>query len=93
MIDLLLVNKADTTLVDKDGWNAMDLAIIRINFKAAKALYKYGMPRREKEEYEGKTWRKYDIDLMFESIDADVEDVPYKQFFEKIRRERAEWLA
>jgi len=31
--------------------------------------------------------------MMIDSLDADVEDVPYKNFFEKIRREREEWLA
>ena len=32
MIDLLLEHGADTTLVDKDGWTALDLAIVRINY-------------------------------------------------------------
>jgi uncharacterized protein len=32
MIDLLLEHGADTTAVDKDGWNALDLAIVRINY-------------------------------------------------------------
>jgi hypothetical protein len=31
--------------------------------------------------------------MMFDSIDADLEDVPYKRFFDKIKREREEWLA
>ena len=31
--------------------------------------------------------------MMIDSLDADVEDVPYNDFFEKIRRERKEWLA
>lgn len=92
MIEFLLDNGADLNLVDKDGWNALDIAIIRINYQAARILTKRGLQRRPKEDYEGKTWRKYDIDLFFESIDADLEDVPYKQFFEKIRRERLEWL-
>ena len=30
---------------------------------------------------------------MFDSIDADVESVPYNDFFELIRKEREEWLA
>jgi ankyrin repeat protein len=77
MLELLIDNGADTSLVDKDGWNALDLAIIRINYKAALFLSKKGMQRREASEYEGKTWRKFDIELMFTSIDAEVEDVPY----------------
>ena len=51
------------------------------------------LSRRDIAEYEGKTWRKYDIQMMFDSIDADLEEVPYKRFFDKIRREREEWLA
>ena len=81
------------TLEDKDGWNALDMAIVRINYKAARILGKAGLQRRERSDYEGKTWRKFDIEMFFESLDADVEDVPYKRFFDKIKRERAEWLA
>lgn len=84
---------ADLHCVDKDGYNALDIAIIRINFLAAKLMTKMGLKRRDISEYEGKTWRKYDIQLMFDSIDADLEDVVYKRFFDKIRREREEWLA
>jgi len=32
MIEFLLAQNADMNLVDKDGWNALDIAIIRINF-------------------------------------------------------------
>ena len=90
---MLLNNSPDLTAVDKDGWNSLDLAIIRINYKAARVLSKAGLVRREQAEYEGKTWRKYDIGMMFESLDADVEDVIYDRFFDKIKRERQEWLA
>ena len=61
MIEFFLEQKADLSCVDKDGWNALDIAIIRINFQAAKILTKAGLTRRSIEEYEGKTWRKYDI--------------------------------
>ena len=30
---------------------------------------------------------------MFDGIDADTEDIPYKDFFIKIKKEREEWLA
>ena len=93
MLQFLLDNGADVTLVDKDDWNALDISIVRINYKAARILSKVGLQRREMSEYEGKTWRKYDMEMFFESLDADLEDVPYKRFFDKIKRERAEWLA
>ena len=56
-------------------------------------LTKQGLQRRDISYYEGKTWRKYDIQMMFDSIDADLQDVVYKRFFDKIKREREEWLA
>jgi ankyrin repeat protein len=93
MIELLLENNADINTLEKDGWNPLDLAIVRINYKAARALTKAGLQRRDITEYEGKTWRKYDIELMFQSLDADVEEVKYDEFFVKIRRERQEWLS
>ena len=61
MIDLLLEYKPDLEAVDKDGWNALDLAITRINYKAAKRLTELGLTRKDKEAYEGKCFRKYDI--------------------------------
>jgi len=48
-------------MVDKDGWNALDIAIIRINFKAAKMLTEAGFTRKDIKDYEGKAWRNYDI--------------------------------
>jgi hypothetical protein len=31
--------------------------------------------------------------MMFDAIDADLEDVEYQRFFDKSRRERKEWLS
>lgn len=31
--------------------------------------------------------------MMFDGIDADTPDIPYKDFFIKIKKEREEWLA
>lgn len=92
MISFLLDHNADVSCIDKDGWNALDLAIVRINYKAALFLSQAGMQRKDISEYEGKTWRKYDMELFFESIDAGVENVPYQRFYDKIKREREEWL-
>ena len=70
------------------------MAVVRINYKAAKMLLeRTDLQLRPKEDYEGKTWRPYDIELMFQSLEAKVDDVPYQRFFDKIRREKAEWLA
>lgn len=92
MIELLLEHKADVYMTEKEDWNCLDIAILRINYKAARRLSKTGIARKEIEAYEGKTWRKYDIQMMFDNLDADVEEVKYQDFFEKIKRERREWL-
>jgi len=31
--------------------------------------------------------------MMFDGIDADTDDIPYKDFFIKIKKDREEWLA
>lgn len=99
MMELLLQHNADTQAVDNDGWNALDLAILRINFPSAKFLSRVEDPefpllkRRPLEDYEGHCWRKYDIQMMFDKIDADAPEVEYQRFFDKIRQERREWLA
>jgi len=46
MLDLLLQHNPDLTCVDNSGWNALDLAIVRINYKAARVLTKAGMQRK-----------------------------------------------
>jgi hypothetical protein len=51
------------------------------------------MTRKGIEAYEGKTWRKYDIQMMFNELDAGSESVVYDRFFDKIKRDRAEWLS
>ena len=61
MIELLLEHSPDLLAVDAEGWNALDHAILKINYKAARLLTKAGLPRKKFEDYDGKTWRKYDI--------------------------------
>ena len=33
------------------------------------------------------------MDMMFEGIDANAENIEYNMFFDKIKRERQAWLA
>lgn len=40
-------------------------------------MKKSGLQLKEIKDYENHTWRKYDLELMFKSIEADVEEVPY----------------
>jgi len=61
LIEFLIENGADVTVEDKNKWNAMDLAIIRMNYEAALTLKKRGMQAKMKEDYENNLWHKYDI--------------------------------
>jgi len=56
-------------------------------------LTEAGMQRKELSAYEGHCWRKYDIQMMFDNLDARSDSVEYERFFDKIKRERAEWLS
>ena len=40
-------------------------------------MKKAGLQLKEIKDYENHTWRKYDLGLMFESIEADVDEVHY----------------
>lgn len=51
------------------------------------------MVTKDMEFYEEKSWRKYDIALFFASLEANIPDVPYKNFFEKGKKEKMEWLS
>ena len=74
MLSLLIDNKADVNLVDSDGWNALDMAVIRMQYKAAKFLVdNTDLQLKPTEEFEGKLWRPYDIDLFYESLNSGVE--------------------
>jgi hypothetical protein len=41
--------------------------------------------RKPKQAYIGFTWRKYDLDMMFDGLDQGVDDIPMDKFFEKIK--------
>ena len=56
LIEYLIENGADITIEDKNKWNAMDLAIIRMNYEAALTLKKRGMQTKMKEDYENNLW-------------------------------------
>ena len=76
MIQFLIDNGANIDLVDREGWNALDITILRIKFQAAKLLSKTTLVRKNKAAYAGHTWRKYDMDMMFEGIDKGLKDIP-----------------
>ena len=63
MMNVLLANEADKDLVDNEGLNCFDLAVIRLNYEAAYYLFtKQGMTRtpEEREAIYGKRDHEFD---------------------------------
>jgi len=103
LIDLLLDSGADTSIRDQDGLDAFEVAVIQVNYKAARMLYKKAnmiTPLEERKEkfvdpagtVVGQYYRgRFDVELFFEYLEADVEEVDRDVLYEKIRREKEEW--
>ena len=63
MCDFLLDHNADMNLVDNAGWNALDIAILKMNYESAIVLKRRGLLAKEMDIYEPHVWRKYDIGM------------------------------
>ena len=61
VMELLLDNGADLHLEDNKGWNALDIAVMRMNYKAALFLKRKGLILRDKDMYENHLWCEFDI--------------------------------
>jgi ankyrin repeat protein len=85
MIEFLVTNGADVDLEDNQGWNGLDIAIIKMNYEAALILKRYGLKTRDPEIYMPNLWQKYDIDLFISYLNEDREEVDYNRFFDLIK--------
>lgn len=56
MIEFLVTNGGDIDLEDNQGWNALDIAIIKMNYEAALILKRYGLKSRDPEMYQPNLW-------------------------------------
>jgi len=92
MSEYLMDNGAQLDMEDNDGWNSLDLAIIKMNYDVAVLLKRRGMVPRDKEMYIKNLWQEYDLDLFLTSLEEDREKVEYDRFFELPKRQREEWL-
>lgn len=77
MCEFLLDNGADLLAEDNQGWNALDLCIIKMNYDAALQLKRRGLQPRDKETYMDHLWQKYDVDLFIQYLNEDREQVEY----------------
>lgn len=56
MCDFLLENGSDITLEDNQGWNALDIAINKMNYNTALLLKRRGLRPREADIYVNNLW-------------------------------------
>ena len=69
MCEFLVDNGADLTMEDNQGWTALDITIIKMNYESALVLKRRGLEPRPKEMYENQLWQKYDIDMFLEYLE------------------------
>lgn len=72
-------------LEDNEGWNALDIAIIRMNYEVALLLFKVGLKPREAEVYIPHLWQKYDVNLFIQYLQEGREEIEYQRLFDLIR--------
>ncbi len=56
MCEYLLDQGADITLEDNQGWNALDLCIIKMNYDCALVLKRRGLQPRDRDMYDAHLW-------------------------------------
>ncbi len=86
MCGFLLDHNADPNLEDKQGWNALDIAIIKMNYESAIVLKRRGLVPKDQEFYTPHLWRKFDIAMFLENLEADHDSIDYKRLFDLIKR-------
>lgn len=86
MCGFLLDHNADPNLEDNQGWNALDIAIIKMNYESAIVLKRRGLVPKDQEFYFPHLWRKFDVAMFLENLEADHDSIDYKRLFDLIKR-------
>lgn len=73
LCEYLLDCGADLLAEDEKGWNALDIAIIKMNYEAALVLKRRGLQPKVEEVYQSYLWQKYDLDMFFTFLAEDRE--------------------
>lgn len=60
---------------DNEGWNALDIAIIKMNYEVALLLKKLGLTPRDKDLYIPHLWTKYDVELLIQYLAEGREEI------------------
>lgn len=102
-MDFLLENGADTSIRDKTGLNAFEMATTLVNYECALMLkQRAGMdtPKEERQALyddnggqvvNGLYRQKFDFELFFHYLDNNVVEVERQSFYDKLRKQREEW--
>jgi len=85
MCDFLLDHNADISLEDNQGWNALDIAIIKMNYESAIVLKRRGLVPRDQEFYTAHLWRKYDVGMFLENLEQNQDSIDYRRLFDLIK--------
>lgn len=59
--ELLIDNGIQLDAEDNAGWNALDIAILKMNYEVALFLKRRGLTPRDKEMYDKHLWHEYDV--------------------------------
>ena len=92
MVEFLIEKGADLEVLNNDDNNAIDVAVERMSFKAAKVLYKNGLRFKNPNSYKEGIRHPFDVVLFMEYVRDDVDLNSYAIFFEKIQQEKDAWL-
>ena len=84
-IEFLVEHGALIDLEDNKGWNAIDIAAIKMNYEAAISLKRRGLQPRESDMYMPHLWQKYDIGMFIEYLAQDRNSIEYPRLFDLIK--------
>ena len=84
VLEYLLSKKAVITNLNRDGYNALDLAISRMNYPCALLLYNHGGELRSVEEYKLILRFEYDIEMFLIAL-RNNDEAASEDFFLKKR--------
>ena len=91
ILEYLTISGADLQVVNQKGMNALDLAIVRMNYAGALYLKNQGLTEKDLEFYAERLYTPFDIELFLHFLSNGQEVPETGIFFEKLRREEEEW--
>ncbi len=82
MIEFLIEKGADVFIENKEGWNALDVAILKTCYHSARLLYKNGLRFKDPKMYLDHLRHAYDLELFIDYVQDDKDVEHYGIFYE-----------